>query len=68
MINRTYKFIYVRVAKTGSESLRHILEKYNTEPIPNARKKSLFDPNHISAADIKERMPKKFEEYFGEVK
>tara|TARA_B100001093_G_C26853639_1_gene1026298 strand:+ start:2755 stop:3384 length:630 start_codon:yes stop_codon:yes gene_type:complete len=65
MISHKHKFIYTRVAKTGSSALLSELKNYVSDFQRAFNQKSFdYDFNHISTPDIKKKVPDEFDEYF----
>lgn len=65
MISHKNKFIYTRVAKTGSVAIIHALRNYVHDlqreyDIENCN----YDLCHISSSDIKKKVPYEFNNYF----
>lgn len=65
MISHTHKFIYTRVAKTGSVALIYALRNYvNDFDRVYDIESCDYDPCHISSLDIQKKVPHEFNEYF----
>lgn len=65
MISHKHKFIYTRVAKTGSVAIIHALRNYvhDLQRVYDIEKCN-YDPCHISSSDIQKKVPCEFNEYF----
>jgi chondroitin 4-sulfotransferase 11 len=65
MISHTHKFIYTRVAKTGSEALLQALRNHVNDIDRVCDIASCdYDPNHVSSFDLKKVVPTQFDQYF----
>ena len=65
MISHQNKFIYTRVAKTGSIALLHVLGDYIHDlKRVYGMEDCDYDPNHISSFDIQKAVPDQFNYYF----